>query len=84
MKRKIVALIQWWLQLEPVDHRHWCLLGDDHPHCEHQHAAWHCTGALCINQERKDCPGCELGQPCEPIPLEKRSYLTKCPCGLGS
>lgn len=84
IKRKLIGLIHWWIELEPKEHRHWCLIGNGIPErCEHQHSAWHCYGAFCINQERKNCPRCESGSACPPIPYSQRSYLSRCECGLG-
>jgi len=85
MKRKLIGLIHWWLQLEPIQHRHWCEIDPKGcgTRCEHEASCWYCEGIFCINQERKNCPGCENNKPCPPIPFAKRSYFTRCECGLG-
>jgi len=53
---KIRALIQWFLLLEVQEHKHWCENRD----CKRKHSFvfWNCTGILCVNTERKDCPSC--------------------------
>lgn len=55
------ALIQWFMALDVQSHRHWCKLqpeGHNSGRCEHQTTCWYCTGLLCVNVERKDCPKC--------------------------
>lgn len=84
LRRKLVGLIHWWLQLAPVRHSHWCESnsnGMNDGRCEHQTACWYCEGVFCINQERKNCPGCERGQPCNP---KLRMPYGPCACGLSN
>lgn len=78
MKRKLIALIHWWIQLEPVRHRHWC----ENRGCAHTSSCWFCEGVFCVGQDQKNCPRCEMGKNCPPVPLEKRYYGYRCECGL--
>ncbi len=82
MKRKLIALLHWWLQLEPIRHRHWC--EHNNGNCEHEGSCWFCEGVFCVAKERKNCPGCAKGKPCPRVPLDKRYYGYKCECGLGN
>lgn len=61
MIEKFKALIQWFVMLERVQHRHWCTLepaGHNDGRCEHQSTCWYCTGLFCANRERVNCSAC--------------------------
>ena len=78
MRRKLIGLIHWWMQLAPIRHQHWCVVKKWE--CEHEGASWVCDGVFCLGQERKDCPGCEAGKPCR---YGSGRNFSKCDCGLG-
>ncbi len=78
MKKRLLGLIQWWMQLEPIEHRHWCL----NRACYHSSIAWRCEGALCAHLEKKDCPNCKAGKP----KTCKGTFgpgAARCTCGWG-
>ena len=63
MRRKLAALIQWFIDLDVKEHDHWCSVmeadGRSHNYCRHRNIAWKCTGIFCASQRRKDCPECD-------------------------
>ena len=61
--KKLKALIQWFIQLELQEHRHWCHLCEadgTYNKCEHRSSCWMCSGVFCAGVERKNCPACEI------------------------
>lgn len=80
MKRKIIGLIHWWIQLEPVRHRHWCPVECD---CYHRSIAWDCEGLWCVSQERKACPNC-AAKHWRVCKGSCGGYALRCTCGHGS
>jgi hypothetical protein len=62
MWNKLAALLQWFVQLELQEHRHWCSLweadGRSYNPCQHRTCCWMCTGIFCVGVERKDCLDC--------------------------
>jgi len=59
-KERIHGLLQWFWQLTPEEHRHWCsyYVGEDRNPCKHTSSCWMCTGITCSDVERKNCPNC--------------------------
>lgn len=57
MIEKLKALLQWFIQLERTEHRHWCNHCPEHT-CQYEYRAWECRGIFCANIERRDCPAC--------------------------
>jgi hypothetical protein len=57
MIEKIKALLQWLVQLERNEHRHWCFIRYPEE-CKNAHSAWMCNGIFCSNKDRKDCINC--------------------------
>jgi hypothetical protein len=59
---RIRGLLQWFWQLTPEEHRHWCMyyVGEDRNPCKHTSSCWMCNGITCSDMERKNCPACEV------------------------
>ncbi len=71
---KRLAIAQWLTGLEITQHNHWC----NNRTCPKQHhsVAWHCTGAWCAGEERRDCPDCTgLADPNFQFSPEHESWL---------
>jgi hypothetical protein len=59
------GLIQWFMQLEPQIHGHWCIrpVSKD---CPSKGYRWDCSGLLCGHLEHKNCPVCTAEREAQP------------------
>lgn len=80
MKRKLIGIIHWWMQLEPIRHRHWCPNTND---CYHRSVAWYCEGLFCSDVDRKPCPNC-VENKFRICRGTMGASAIKCTCGHGS
>lgn len=84
LTRRLCGLVQWWMQLAPVRHRHWCPYAGVKPddRCYHSSVCWYCDGLLCADQERKACPNCIAGKP-DTCQGSCGQGGRRCTCGYG-